>query len=122
MKNTQGIHLAWIVVKDIQKAIKFYTEVVGLTLREFHQEFGWAELAGPDGATLGLAQHGAKSEIQPGQNAVMSITVNDLDVALKEWKKHKVRLVGEIMEIPGHVKLQTFVDQDGNTLQLVQKL
>jgi len=120
--NTQGIHLAWIVVKDIQKAIKFYTEVVGLALREFNTEFGWAELSGPDGAALGIAQHSSHSEIQPGQNAVMTITVKDLDVALKDWKKRGVKLVGEIMEIPGQVKLQTFVDQDGNTLQLCQKL
>ena len=28
----QGIHLVWIVVLDIQKAIEFYTKTIGLTL------------------------------------------------------------------------------------------
>ena len=40
--NLKSMDLAWIVVNDLQKAIKFYTETVGLKLVEFHEEFEWA--------------------------------------------------------------------------------
>lgn len=41
--DIKGIHLAWIVVSDIEAAVKFYTETVGLTLMEFSKEYGWAK-------------------------------------------------------------------------------
>ena len=31
-------------------------------------------------------------------------------------------MIGEMQEIPGHVKMQTAVDSDGNHFQIVQKL
>lgn len=119
----QGIFLSWIVVKNIKEAIEFYTKTVGLELKEFHEQFGWAELSGPDGSWLGLAQECSENgEIKPGSNAVVTISVGDIKAACNELKHQKVKLVGETMEIPGHVKLQTFLDNDGNTLQLVERL
>lgn len=120
--NTEGIYLSWIVVKDIKKAIEFYTHVVGLTLKEFHPEFNWAELSGPGGSTLGIGQEGSESPMKAGVNAVVTISVTDLDVALKHYREKGATLVGEVIEIPGHVKMQTFTDSDGNTMQIVQKL
>lgn len=120
--NTQGIYLTWIVVKDIETAIKFYTEVVGLKLLQYTPEYGWAELAGPSGASLGLAQENPQEPIRAGANAVATITVDNIITARDRFKTQGVRLLGDILEIPGHVKLQTFVDADGNTMQLVEKL
>lgn len=121
-KQVQGIMLNWIVVADIEAAIKFFTDVVGLTLQEFHKEFGWAELSGPTGSRLGLAQESPACDKRAGTNAVVTITVDDIVVACKEFQKKGVRLIGEIMEVPGEVKLQTFLDSDGNMMQLAQLL
>lgn len=118
--NTQGIFLSWIVVKDIKAALKFYTEVVGLNLREYHEQFGWAELSGADGTVLGIAQQSPSEAITAGSNAVVTITVKDVQQARKDFQKKNVTLVGDIIEIPGHVKMQTFRDQDGNTFQLCE--
>lgn len=120
--NIQGIHLSWIVVKDIEAAIKFYTEKVGLTLREYHKEYKWAELQGQDGAILGIGEESACCETEAGSNAVVTISVGDIIAARNDYLKKNVELIGEIVEVPGHVKMQTFKDQDGNTFQLCEKL
>jgi len=122
MKNTLGINLSWIVVKDLKIAIKFYTEVVGLQLREHHEEFGWAELSGAEGAILGIAQENPKMNEIAGTNAVVTVTVIDLDKARDDFTKKGAKLVGDVLEVPGHVKMQTFLDKDGNKLQIVQLL
>lgn len=120
--KAEGFHLAWITVKDLDKAIAFYTETVGLELIQYHQEYRWAELSGPHGAKLGIGEENPQSEVPAGGNAVVTITVDDMNKALEQFKNKGAKLVGKVMEIPGEVKLQTFVDRDGNTLQLVQKL
>lgn len=118
-----SIHLIWIVTKDFKKAVKFYTDVVGLKLLEMHDEFGWAELQGKDGgARLGIAQQNDIDGVAPGSNAVIAISVKDVEKARKEFSAKGAKMIGEILEIPGHVKLQTVVDQDGNRFQLAQQL
>ncbi|MBA3237822.1 MAG: VOC family protein [Parachlamydiaceae bacterium] len=120
--KSQGIYLSWIVVKDIEKAIKFYTEVAGLELKQFDREYHWAELSGPNGAILGIAGESDECPIKAGSNAIVTISVDDIDKANAYYIEKGATLVGEVIEVPGHVKMQTFVDIDGNTLQTVQKL
>lgn len=118
--------LAWITVNDFKKAIQFYTEVVGLKLVEMHEEWGWAELEGHEGgARLGIAQHqpdGCPHPVQPGQNAVLSFTVDNVDQARKDLEKKGATLIGPIEEVPGHVKMQLVRDVDGNYLNVVECL
>ena len=121
MKN-QGIHLSWIVVKDFEAAVTFYIEIAGFTLKEKNQDYGWAELSGSDGSLLGLAKESSCSEIKAGSNTITCITVDDIDEARAFFQKKGVRLMGDIQEVPGHVKMQTDADADGNIMQLVQKL
>jgi predicted enzyme related to lactoylglutathione lyase len=120
--KVEGMHLAWIVVKDLAKALEFYTETVGLTLRSHQMEHGWAELSGPNGSLLGIAQEGPCMEQTAGINAVMTVTVANIDAAIKHFLEKGAKLIGSVIEVPGHVKMQTFVDVDGNTLQLVEQL
>lgn len=115
------MHLAWIVVKDIKKAIKFYTETVGMKLLEFDERYGWAELSGQDnGARLGIAQKNDREKVQPGQNAIVTLSVENLEKAKADLVKKGAKMEGDIMEVPGIVKLQMVVDQDGNHFQLVE--
>ncbi len=120
--NILGNMLSWIVVKDIDSAIKFYTDVVGFTLKVKSAEYGWAELSDPSGARLGLAQESDKMANKAGSNAVITITVKDLDEAIAFFQKQGVHLGGEIETVPGHVKMQTFYDADGNMMQIVEML
>lgn len=121
--NVKSIELAWIVVKDLKQAVKFYTEVVGLKLAVMSEEFGWAELTGHEGGSrLGIAQVQKEQPIKAGQNAVVTFTVDNLEKAKQDVEKKGGKCVGKIEEIPGHVKLQLVVDSDGNHFQLVEML
>lgn len=123
--NTLG--LAWISVKDLKQAVKFYTESVGLKLMEMNEEWGWAELEGHDGgARLGLAQYVEKgtcdmdSPIKPGENAILSFTVDNIEKAREEMELKGVKLIGSVVDIPGHVKMQLLQDNDGNFMHIVE--
>ena len=123
--HLKSMNLAWIVVNDIKKAIQFYTETVGLKLMEFHEQYGWAELEGNEGGSrIGIAQNHpeANEGVQPGQNAVVTFTVRNLEQAIADFNKKGAKLVGKIQEVPGHVKMQMVSDTDGNRFQLVQLL
>lgn len=120
--SIKGIHLAWIVVKDVKKAVKFYTDVVGLTIQNFDENYGWAELVGEDGATLGISQQSDDNDIKAGQNAILTLSVEDIVKSSAALAKKGTKMIGEMMEVPGHVKLQMCVDQDGNHFQLCQCL
>lgn len=120
--KTKGIYLAWIVVNDFKSAIKFYTEVLGMEVKDLNEEFGWAELAGQgsEGARLGIAQSDGHNDVLPGQNAVVTMTVDHLDTSIAEFKKKGVKLIGDVMDIPGHVKMQLCQDKDSNHFQIVE--
>jgi predicted enzyme related to lactoylglutathione lyase len=121
MKNL-GILLSWITVKDLAAATRFYTEVAGFTVKENHPEFGWVELMGEKGARLGLSQESKELDIKAGANAITTITVQNLQESIAFFQKKGVKLLGDIQEVPGHVKLQMFADPDGNIMQLVEIL
>lgn len=117
------IDLIWVVVSDLNKSVAQYTDVLGFVVKEKHDQFGWAELAGKEGGTrLGLALSSQENLLKPGQNAVIAISVKDLVKTRENYQKKGVKLIGDIQEIPGVVKLQTFADQDGNLFQLAQNL
>lgn len=117
------INLAWVVVSDLDKAVEFYTDVVGMELNNRSAEYGWAELSARDGgAILGVAESNDQEPMKPGSNAVVTISVGDIEEARQKIASKGAQLVGDVMEVPGHVKLQTFTDADGNQFQLVQKL
>jgi predicted enzyme related to lactoylglutathione lyase len=120
--KVKGIFMSWLVVKEIEPAVKFYTEVVGLTLKELNKHYGWAELAGPDGTMLGLAQENADFSMKAGTNAVTTVTVDNIQKGREHLQKKGAKVIGEIQEVPGEVKMQTFLDADGNMLQLVEMI
>lgn len=121
--QVKEIGLSWIVVKNVKAAVEFYQKVVGLKLVEFNEEFGWAELEGYEGgARLGIAQENPQEKVKAGQNAVVTFTVSNLEKTKSEMLKKKVKLEGDVIEVPGHVKMQTIVDGDGNRFQICELL
>lgn len=121
--NVKEIGLSWIVVKDVKAAVAYYTNVVGLKLMEFHEEYGWAELEGHQGGSrLGIAQENPQEQVKAGQNAIMTFTVSNIEAAKAEMVKKGAKCEGDILEVPGHVKMQTIVDQDGNRFQICELL
>jgi len=122
MKNL-GIHLSWVCVKDLKSAVQFYTQVAGFSLLEESAEYGWAELQGAGGCRLGIAQENdSEPFVHPGANGIIAITVDNIQNAIEHFRAKGARLLGKVMEVPGHVKIQTCKDPDGNMIQLVEML
>ena len=119
----KGLNLAYVVVADLKKAVHFYTEVVGLKLNELNEKFGWAELSGTEGgARLGIAQANDYEKIKPGQNAVVTLSVDNLAASKEDLIRKGATVVGEMLEVPGVVKMQMVKDHDGNHFHLVESL
>lgn len=117
----KSLDLVWIVVSDFKSALKFYTETLGLKLMELSEEYGWAEVQGKEGGMrLGLAKQSEYCDVQPGQNAVVALTVKNLEKAKEDLIKKGAKCIGPVQEVPGQVKLQMIADADGNLMQLAE--
>lgn len=118
----KNIGLAWISSSDLAKSKKFLVDTLGLEILEDVPNYNWMELAAADKAfILGVGKDDGFSPVKPGQNAVVTLTVDDLKAAKSELEAKGIT-VGEIVEIPDHVKMAFVQDPDGNYFHLVQHL
>lgn len=121
----KGMNLNWITVTDIKKSKKFFHEILGLPIKQDTPEHNWLEVA-PEKNTecrLGIGQANPEyPDEKPGTNAVITFTVDNLIAEKKRLESLGVKFLGDIIEIPHHVKMVTFVDYDGNRFQLVELL
>jgi catechol 2,3-dioxygenase-like lactoylglutathione lyase family enzyme len=112
---------ATVIVSDLSRSLKFYTETLGLHLKS---QVGndWAEVTAP-GLTIGLhpvvGEHGPK----PGNSESLAIgfTVDNLENDMKALKNKGVMFSPNIIE-DGPVKIGFFVDPDKNPLYLCEVL
>lgn len=119
--KTKQMNMSWIVVSDIKKARTFFEKVVGLKVGQVSEEHGWVEMSGHEGGChLGIAQANDRESVKPGENAIVTFTVENIDEAKASMTKHGVKFLGDIIHIPNHVKMQFFVDADGNKFQIVE--
>ncbi|MFZ0895367.1 MAG: VOC family protein [Candidatus Nitrosopolaris sp.] len=107
-----------VIVSDLNRAIKFYTETLGLKLVNQIQT-QWAEIQGP-GLTIGLhpaGTHGPK----PGNSESLAIgfTVDNLDNDIITFTNKGIVFSANITE-DGPVRLAFFTDPDKNPLYLCE--
>ncbi len=107
-------------VRDLDKAIAWYRDVLGFTLINKLDDLAWAEMASPVArVNVGL---GAAEKVDTAGGATLTWGVNDIDRARAELEKRDVRFEGDTMTIEGMVKLATFFDPDHNKFMLYQDL
>jgi len=106
-----------VMVSDFDRAVRFYTETLGLDLR-FRSGNHWAEVS-TGGLTIGLHEAGEHSP-EPGAQGALSIglQVGDLAGAIDDLAGKGVAF-GQVVE-DGPIKLAYFSDPDGNPLYLCQ--
>jgi predicted enzyme related to lactoylglutathione lyase len=110
-----GVSVIWFPVKDVDRAVGFYRDTLGLQVRD--QQDQWAELVA-DGLTIGLNSHEEDSRAQGG--GVLALRPSDgIDAAMKELKSRGVTFAGAVDEHPWG-RVATFQDPDGNDLQLFE--
>lgn len=107
-----------VMVKDLERAIGFYTTQLGLSLK-LHVPGKWAEVQGAD-LTIGLhgpGEHGAPA----AANGTVSIgfTVDRLDVAMPALQERGIQFAPQVAG-DGPVKLAFFKDPDGTSLYLCE--
>jgi catechol 2,3-dioxygenase-like lactoylglutathione lyase family enzyme len=109
-----------VIVSDMDRAVRFYTEILGLTLINRSDVSGndFAVIQAP-GLTIGLnpPQRGR----QPGKCDSLSIgfQVDNIENAMTELKSKGIVFSPPQIIVEGPVKLANFTDEDKNPLYLV---
>src|SRR5690348_14315708 len=106
-----------IMVSNFDRAVRFYTETLGLTLK-MRAGDGWAEIAAP-GVSIGLHAAGPHGP-QPGGGGGMSLglQVPDLESAMETLKARGVQF-GHVTDGQG-VRFAFFSDPDQTPLYLME--
>lgn len=117
-----GIDTLMITVADMDRAVRFYRDVLGLPVKS--QSRGWSEID-VGGTTVGLhPQHGTPMRAGAGGidggNFVLGLSVRDIRGFRAHLERHGVRVPGDFHEIPGGLLID-FTDPDGNWLEAVER-
>jgi catechol 2,3-dioxygenase-like lactoylglutathione lyase family enzyme len=107
-----------VMVSDMDRAVKFYVETLGLKLKSRYGDY-FAQVEAP-GTTIAL-HPSSKNGPQPGKSESLSIGfgVDDIESAIVLLKDKGVTFSGEVVR-DGPVKLAFFTDPDKNPLYLSQ--
>lgn len=112
-----------IYVSDIKRAINFYVNKLGLSLK-YRVGDEWAEIDAGNEMVFGLHIKSKEQLVKDsGQNVTMGFYVDDnpIEETKSELEKRGVADIGEIHE-DGPVKICHFKDPDGNILYLCEQI
>lgn len=109
-----------IGVSSLDKAIPWYTDILGMRLLYRRDDLAWCELES-DVARVNVGLSQVENAGGPG-GATLTFGVVDIDAAKGALDAAGVRQDGPILDIPDMVRLLTFFDPDGNTLMFYQDL
>jgi predicted enzyme related to lactoylglutathione lyase len=111
--------LPTVFVSDMDRAIRFFTEILGLTLE---QRFGndWASVKAPNGLSIGL--HPASEKSPAGRKGSITIGFNldePIEKAVDRLKKQGVTFTKEVFE-DGFSRVAHFADPDGSEYYIIE--
>ena len=121
-------HVA-LPVSNMDEAIKFYTEKLGLqvTSREIdpiqQEEFSFLALQGGNLELLkSLAHRFEKPEIRPPYCPHLALATDDMTATLKLIEQHHIPIVNGPLKIEDKVTWLYIADPDNNVIEFVQWL
>jgi predicted enzyme related to lactoylglutathione lyase len=111
-----GISVVWVPVSDMDKSLEFYGDTLGLDIEQ--QEDDWSMVVA---GAVRIGLNGRNEETSGGEGgAVIAFAVSDtIEDAVSELSAAGVEIAGDVSEHPWG-KVATFVDPDGNELQLYE--
>lgn len=115
MKYTHAISFLW--VKDWQRAIDFYKDVLGL--KKVYESDGWAEFSIPGIKDTYIALNKWGQEGNPPTDTFITLGVNDLSQFKGQLESKSVKLKGDIVTFEGEnqgMRMLKFFDSEGNVL------
>jgi predicted enzyme related to lactoylglutathione lyase len=102
--------------RDLERAVTFYTQVVGFALARREGD-EWAEL---EAGAIRFALHGTDDEAAlPGSGTVV-LRVEDLDAARWTLESRGAVFDRAIGEVEGFARFATFRDPDENPVQIIE--
>ena len=105
-------------VSNIDTSVEWFKDVLGFSEIFRSPEAGWAEITTPtEGVSIGLGQN---QEVSGAGGTTPVFGVKDIVAARAALQDKRVQFDGDIVEIPGLVKLATFFDPDGNSYMLAE--
>jgi predicted enzyme related to lactoylglutathione lyase len=106
----------WFWVTDMDRAVAFYRDGLGLSVASRHGD-EWAELeAGP----IKIGLHGARDGRATPHGGTAVFRVADLDLAKAALEGRGVVFEEHLGEVPGIARYASFDDPDGNSMQLIE--
>ena len=109
-----------IYVSDMDRAVKFYAETLGFTLKERHGNY-WASLDGGPGLTIGL--HPATDAVPAGRQGSIALGLyleQPIADAITQLTARGATFAGPVIDDDGMLSLAFFSDPDGNPLYLAE--
>ncbi|MGL3200378.1 MULTISPECIES: VOC family protein [Curtobacterium] len=109
-----GVAAVWVPVSDMQRAIGFYRDALGLTVTSESDD--WSEIdAG--GLRLGLNAREPASPSSGGGAVITFQPDGSLEDEVDDLRSKRVEVPGDISEHPWG-RIVPFTDSEGNDLQL----
>jgi len=115
------VWVASVNVADLDRSIRFYRDVLGLTLRIENRTFGWAEL-GPEEplCKIGLSLTKNPTSNPDARNATgIVLDVDDMNSFVDRLREANVRITRSPVRGPWGGLVADFLDPDGNELEVV---
>ena len=112
----KGVSNVWLPVNDMDRAISFYGDVLGLSVKENYGE--WAELE-IDGLTVGLNARDSETPGGEGGAVLAFRAEQSLEDAVEALQGQGVEVVDGIAE-RSWGRVAAFKDPDGNSLELYE--
>ena len=112
----EAISNVWLPVNDMDRALAFYGDTLGIPVKENHGE--WAELE-LDGLVIGL--NARESETPGGEGGAVPAfrATQGIEQAVEALRSKGVEVVDGVTEHPWG-KIAAFKDPDGNSLELYE--
>ena len=108
-----------VYVTDMERALRFYTEALGLELA-YRAGPSWAVVRAPDGFSVGLHDSMGSAPVGESGSATVGFHVEGpLPAVVEQLERRGVEFVGDLTEDTA-VPLAYFRDPDGNRLYLAE--
>jgi predicted enzyme related to lactoylglutathione lyase len=102
---------------DMDRAVKFYEDVVGLRLIR-RDGSSWAEF---DAGAIRFALHGAVDGHPPEPGGATAVfRVDDLDTVRAALEARGASFRDDVGEVEGFARFASFEDPDGNPVQIIE--
>ena len=109
-----GVATVWVPVTDMDRAVSFYSDTLGLTVKDRGED--WSEIDA-NGVMIGLNAREPASDGDGGGGAVITFQPDtNIDDEVSRLTEAGVRFTGQISEHPWG-RIAPFKDSEGNDLQ-----